>query len=238
MVEAGPAEGRAIIYAWLSGLFAAVPDAARIALMRSVAGRRFLRALAEEPGFAAAVADLTAVLDRDQTDADLASAVAGAHAGLFDGAYGPRRSVPPYRSTWTDPNARLFQDATAQMDEVLRRLDLRVAERFCEPPDHLAVHLAVLADLAAREATTTDPAERTALQTDQADLLAGHLCDWVPDFARAVSANDPVGFHTAAVRLVVAMIMLDAAELAPDTASTPIIAVLAPDPRVGGNGTR
>jgi TorA-specific chaperone len=89
----------------------------------------------------------------------------------------------------------LFQQPMAEMQALLARLDLSASGLPHEPPDHVAVQLAVLAELLRRGDTA-----------GQIELLDAHLLRWTPDFCNACTRADRHGLYAAAARLLHALL--------------------------------
>ncbi|MFO1061461.1 MAG: molecular chaperone TorD family protein, partial [Dongiaceae bacterium] len=176
---------------WLAGLFLAPPGPDGMAALRQV-----LPTLAGDAALGPALAGMADRLSAlEDPDRDLAIAF----NRLFVGAGGPE-TVAPYESARAEPHGRLFGTATAEMADLLEQLDLRVA--IAEPPDHLAVELQLLAQLAA----TGDPREA---------MLLRRLGGWVPSFRDACAARDPTGFYAAAAAALSTLLDGRAAVIAP-----------------------
>jgi TorA-specific chaperone len=109
---------------------------------------------------------------------------------LFSGAAGPG-TVAPYESVHTSDAGLLFQRPAADMQALLAQLDLDPVRLPGEPPDHIAVELAVLAEALRRDDAAT-----------AARLLHHHLLRWAPDFAELCQAHDPHGLYAAAAALL------------------------------------
>jgi TorA-specific chaperone len=183
----GAAE-RAAVYQWLAGLFAAEPTVDALMVYRTAEGAALLQDLREIEALAP-VADEVADWIRHASVADLrviARDLAGEFAFLFHGA-GGRRSAPPCKSFYVSATGRMMQEPAADMAQRLRQLDLRRDGGFVEPPDHIAVQLAVMARLA----TTAPPAE-------QAAYLADQITDWLDAFAARCARGTPYGFFAVA----------------------------------------
>ncbi len=173
----------------LAAVFAAPLSAERIATLRSPHGATLLAELGATTGLAREVAALAAALAAGRP-AEAAVAVEQAYVQLFSGAAGPN-TVAPYESVHTSASGLLFQRPAAVMQALLARLDLDVAGLPAEPPDHIAVQLAVLAEALRRGDACT-----------VLYLLDDHLLRWAPGFAALCRAHDPHGLHDAAAALL------------------------------------
>lgn len=173
----------------LAAVFAAPLPAERIATLRSAHGAAVLAELGTATGLTREVAALAAALAAGPPVAT-AVAVEQAHVRLFSGAAGPG-TLAPYESVHASAAVLLFQRPAAAMQALLAQLDLDVAGLPAEPPDHIAVQLAVLAEVLRRNDA------RTALT-----LLDDHLLRWAPGFAAQCRAHDPHGLHAAAAALL------------------------------------
>ncbi|MFW5678740.1 MAG: TorD/DmsD family molecular chaperone [Pseudomonadota bacterium] len=127
--------------------------------------------------------------------------LAAAFAGLFLGG-GGKRSALPFASVYRSPTGRLFQEPAVAMTDLLRRADLDLAPG-AEAPDHVAVQLALLADLLERG----DPASLALA----AELRDAELLPWLPDFVADCARFDASGLYAAASFLALWLARRDAA---------------------------
>ena len=202
-VPADPtALARAEVYLWLAGLFARELSDEALAAYRGAEGHALLERLGARSALAPAVARLRALAERGAAAEPAAKALAGDFARLFLGA-GGRHGVPPYESAYGSERGLLFQEPTTQTAAVIRELDLRVADGFPEPPDHLAVQLSVMAELARRE----DAAAR------QLWFLESRLLSWIEAFRDDCAATDRAGFYATAAASLAAFALDDAQRL-------------------------
>mgnify|MGYP006288742843 FL=1 len=183
-----PAAERHAGYAVLATLFARELTPETAAELRTGALRALLPTAADDPEAAAAIAALEAATPG--ADAPLLP-LAGVYGRLFLGA-GGKRGVAPYASAYLSPQGRLFQEPARAMADLLRRADRNLAVAG-EAPDHLAVQLALMAELAASE----DPAAGALAD----ELRTTWLAPWLGDIARDVERLDSSGFYAAAGRL-------------------------------------
>lgn len=194
---------RADVYRWFSGLFALEPTPETLSFYGSAEGEALLEGLggvAElEPAVDAIRARISGATE-PKLEA-IALDLAAEFARLFLGA-GGRRSAPPHQSFYASAEGRLMQHTAAQMQEELRLLDVRLADGFFDLPDHIAVQLAVMAELA-----------QTAETAKQVDYLERRLLDWIGEFRDRCVAAAPSGFYAAATRALVAFIHADVARL-------------------------
>jgi TorA-specific chaperone len=191
---------------WLAAIFAAPVPADRLAAWRGPEGAGSLAALGEAAGLAAEVAGLQASLGTGDPAAE-AAAIEAAHVALFSGAGGPA-TVAPYESVHRSARGLMFQEPMAAMQALLQRLDLAATGLPQEPPDHIAVQLALLAELLRRG---DDDAA--------AGLLEQHLLRWAPGFAELCRRRDPHGLFAAAGALLAALLLRlrDAVAAGPST---------------------
>jgi TorA-specific chaperone len=166
---------------FLSRLFAAQPDADFVWSCRYGAGSRLLAGLANEEALRSAIQLMTSAIAGQDDEQSVSERIGQAYTLLFSGVAGPD-TVSPYASVHLC--GRLFGDATGRMDQILATLGLTVVTAYREPADHLAIQLAVLAELMRRE----DWAKARQFR-DQ------HLANWVPVFRDQCRARDPSGFY-------------------------------------------
>lgn len=207
------AANRASLYHWFAMAFFAPPTADEIVDMREGKTYYLLQALAATPDTSPGVAAMLEVVSADNP-ALVASALGAAHAGLFLGvsAY---EAAPPYRSVYSNAPGLLCQQATAEMDRVLRQHRLRLREQVNEPSDHVSIQLEVMAQLALRysEAAQSKANHLADLQSEQARFLAEQLLSWLPAFARRVVEVDSLGCHAGLASVMLAVLEQDLAFL-------------------------
>jgi len=141
-------EERAAVYRWFAGLFAREPTIETLRIYRSSEGNALLVAFSEiEPLSPVVDALFVRVMQPpESTLGEVALDLSAEYARLFLGV-GGRRSAPPYASFYTSAEGRLMQEAAADARVDLDRMNLRPADDFREPPDHLAVQLELMAEL-------------------------------------------------------------------------------------------
>ena len=183
---------------WLAGVLSAPMSVVTIAACRSFQGNVLFSAIEEEFGAMPGLAAMRCVFDRDESDARMAVRLSGCYVRLFEGPGGPA-TVSLYESTQAGPARRLQQQATADMERILRRCDMAVRRGYGEPADHLSLELALLATLL-----------RVGEQNGAEDLRQ-RLANWVPRAIAACSAVDPTGFYLGALRVVHHLLMALAA---------------------------
>ncbi|MBK1624827.1 TorD/DmsD family molecular chaperone [Afifella marina] len=168
---------------WLSGLFIAPLDEGAIEAYRSGPAAALLFEIAEAFGCPEAGRRLDAVLASGEAHA-VAGELSRQYTRLFDGLGGPQ-TIALYESA-TRGGHRLFQEPFAEMQAVLRHLDVAVGQACPEPADHLSIELAAFA-AAMRQGDGV-----------MAAALAQRLNGWVPPLAEAIAKADPEGFYGAA----------------------------------------
>jgi TorA-specific chaperone len=192
---------RAAAYRWLAALFAGEPSAETLAIYASPDGAALLDDLATLPALAPAAGTLAA-LAADPDRRSRALDLAGAFARLFHGV-GGRRAAPPCASVWLSERGTMWQEQAGAAADDLARLDLRLADQFREPPDHVSVQLSAMATLIERG----DAAAQTA-------LLERRLLSWIGAFRDACVAGDRHGFYAAAAQGLVGFCEADRSLLA------------------------
>ncbi len=201
---------RAALYRWFARLFLTAASEAEVIALRAGPMRAVLNSLAATPGTAEPVAAICRALDQGST-ASVAASVALAHTRLF-GGIGGDQMTPPYRSVFTSDSGLLCQEATAEMERVLRQHSLKLDESVREPADHLSLQLEVMSQLALRATAGTEAAGD--LLVGQADFIDRQLLDWVPRFAARLAAVDESGFYAGLAAVLVVILRQDRAYLA------------------------
>jgi TorA-specific chaperone len=216
MVEVNSAQiatNRAALYRWFALAFFAPPTENDVLEMREGKAQQFLHALAATPGANLGVQAMSEVLTSG-TPFEVASELGAAHAKLFYGA-GGYESASPYRSVYSSDQGVLCQQATAEMERVLRQHRLRLQDTVYEPSDHISIQLEVMAQLALRhaEVAQNDSGKLACLQSEQADFLETQLLSWLPAFTRRVVEVDDLGFHAGLTSALQAVLEQDHAYL-------------------------
>jgi TorA-specific chaperone len=207
------ARNRAALYRWFARLFFTPAGEAEVIDLRAGPMRAVLDSLAMTPGAAEPVAAICRALDHGSAES-VAASLGIARTRLFDGI-GGYRTTPPYRSMFTSGSGLLCQEATAEMERVLRRHQLKLDANVREPADHLSLQIEVMSQLALRAAETEAAGGAAApLLIAQADFVDQQLLDWVPRFAERLAAVDELGFHAGLAAVLVLILQQDRAYLA------------------------
>jgi TorA-specific chaperone len=207
------AANRAALYRWFAMAFFAPPTEGDVIDMREGKAQRLLSALSGTPGASLGIQAMGDVLTSG-TPAKVTSALGAAHAKLFYGV-GGFETASPYRSVYSSDRGVLCQQATAEMERVLRQHRLRLVDTVHEPSDHLCIQLEVMAQLALRycEAAQSSSNTLASMQSEQADFLNTQLLSWLPAFSRRVVEVDELGFHAGLASALQAVLEQDHAYL-------------------------
>lgn len=208
------ARNRAALYHWFALAFFQPPSDEDVYSLREGAMWVLLRSLEATPAAGDGVAAMHRALAAG-TPANAASALGAAYTRIFDGA-GGHAIAPPYRSVYESAGGLLCQQATAEMDRVLRQHRMRLDDQVHEPADHLSIQLEVMSQLALRVAEEAELQSRPLppLLAEQVDFLGTQLLAWVRHFAARVAAVDPSGYYAGLASVLVAFLDQDHAYLA------------------------
>lgn len=213
-VSALPAVDRPMAYRWLAGLYSNELNEKRLQTYAGVEGQIALNALSAEPAFepvVGAIRKITADRDRFRSvTLDLATSFAYLFLGV-----GGRYSAPPYQSAYGDKRGMLFQQSAEDMESVLRELDVSVVSELKEPPDHIAIQLSVMAELADRSVNTlaVEEVAGSDLVEQQMHFIDSHLLNWTPTFRDDCILNDKSDFYATLSRATVQFLARDRAWL-------------------------
>ena len=201
---------RAGLYGWFSRLYA---QEVSEEMYRShfadggfapFAGLAELGLAAEVQRLDAAIATLRAEqLPRLELAADFAQLF------LLDG----KTSALPYASAYEgkDTTSPLYGAAEARMRDFLAARALALQADFREPADHLAVPLALMAELAQKDASGEDIAAAAAAQ---ARFIRSALLEWLPHFVtRCQQARPRFDVYPALAALLLGFVRADVAFL-------------------------
>jgi TorA-specific chaperone len=180
----------ALVADWLALQFLTAPDAARIGAGRSTEGQAALRqigVLLDRRDAAEALCHKLA----NGSAPEVTVALQRRYTALFEGIF-RQRGLPPYASVW-DGTGRLYGPAVGRMQALLRELDLHLDQTCCEPPDHIAIQLAALAE---------------ALRQGRTELVPALLDElrWAVRFAASLTAADGNGYYGAVAQLLNAFV--------------------------------
>lgn len=182
---------RAGCFAWLAELFSSPPSLEVVRSYRGGRAHAWLQDVGDDVNLEATVQALHAVLSLPCDDGELTSLIGASYGKLFLGIGGPH-TVPPYESAHRCGN-RLFQLPVAEMQALLDVHGLVVGTECAEPPDHLAIELALLSRLI------------FSGHPDQAALVS-RLQRWAPSFAARCAEQDELGFWAAAAALLIGVL--------------------------------
>lgn len=208
------ARNRAALYHWFALAFFQPPSDEDVYSLREGAMWVLLRSLEATPAAGDGVAAMHRALAAG-TPASAASVLGAAYTRIFDGA-GGHAIAPPYRSVYDSAEGLLCQQATAEMDRVLRQHRMRLDDKVHEPADHLSIQLEVMSQLALRVAEEAELHSRPLLPllAEQVDFLTNQLLAWVRRFAERVAAVDASGYYAGLASVLVAFLDQDSAYLA------------------------
>lgn len=208
------ARNRAALYHWFALAFFQPPSDEDVYSLREGAMWVLLRSLEATPAAGDGVAAMHRALAAG-TPANAASALGAAYTRIFDGA-GGHAIAPPYRSVYESAGGLLCQQATAEMDRVLRQHRMRLDDQVHEPADHLSIQLEVMSQIALHVAEEAELQSRPLppLLAEQVDFLGTQLLAWVRHFAARVAAVDASGYYAGLASVLVAFLDQDHAYLA------------------------
>jgi TorA-specific chaperone len=209
-------QGRAIVYNFLSSLFAKELNKDLVAQLTSEQGQSFLNSLALEPTLAASIDKMKTKLTKLNSDESLLE-LAADFCGLFlvDG----RTSVSPYAGQYLNTElsgiehvkkksekVQVFGEFHQQMTEFLNHSNVQVHSDFPEPGDHIAVILAYAAHLCL-----------SASIENQLSFIETYLMTWISKFTQQVSKHDHDFFYSAVAELTLKWLEIEVAGLTKDS---------------------
>lgn len=185
-------DGLMVAAEWLSGLFIAPLSSQQVVEAGAAPSRDALHWIGMQLGAPATAEKLCSALEKKDLES-LTVQLQRRYTALFEGIF-RHRAMLPYESAWRVDSNALDGDSVAEMNAVLRELDVHISSDCCEPADHLAIELAAFS------------AALSAGQTSVAVDLTRRLGGWAPEFAAALELQDPEGFYAAAGELLLAFI--------------------------------
>ncbi|AJK48242.1 TorD/DmsD family molecular chaperone [Burkholderia plantarii] len=181
-------EAAAAVADWFGRLLLAPLDAATIEILRNDTLHHFLLDLGRALGQPAAAQALSRFL-REPPPERAAARMGHRFVRLFEGVAGPD-TIPLYESAHAGEGPGRYRTPFLEMQAVLRELDVAVDGTCHEPPDHLGLELAALAEALRQQKPVL------------ADQLAARLRGWVPNIARALAARHDTGPYGELVTLL------------------------------------
>ncbi|WP_299002881.1 molecular chaperone TorD [uncultured Shewanella sp.] len=200
-------QARAMVYRFLSSLFAKEINRQHLKELLSEQAQAFLAQLATEPKFQHDVNILVSTLQTlDTHEAQLT--LAADYCGLF--LLGTKQSASPYASLYLDKakqeqdDVPLFGQQHQQMLQFLKQAQLQVQTHFPEPADHLAVILAYCEHLCINQDIQA-----------QFAFIDSYLNTWLQQFVTRVIKYDQGQFYSALARLTQSWILYDLKTIKP-----------------------
>lgn len=200
-------QARAIVYNFLSSLFAKEVTKDLVTQLISVQWQSFLNSLALEPSLSTSVNEINAKLTElaKLNSKESLLELAADFCGLFlvDG----RTSVSPYAGQYLGADTsskkksdrpQIFGELHQEMTEFLTENKLQIHSDFPEPGDHIAVILAYIAHLCV-----------TVESKEQLTFIERYLMTWLGDFTAQVNKHDNGLFYSAVAELTSEWVKLD-----------------------------
>jgi len=205
-------EARAVVYNFLSSLFAKEVTSDLVAQLTSTQGQSFLNSLALEPSLTGPIDGIKtkfAKLNSEESLLELAADFCGLF--LVDG----RTSVSPYAGQYVsdkksaEPSVetgsrskkdkiQIFGELHQKMTEFLTDNKLQIHSDFPEPGDHIAVILAYIAHLCV-----------TSGSEQQLNFINSYLMTWLSDFTQQVNKHDHGLFYCFVADLTLGWLKVD-----------------------------
>lgn len=215
-------QARAVVYNFLSSLFAKEVTTDLVTQLTSAQGQSFLNSLALEPSLTAPINEINAKLTKlaELNSKESLLELAADFCGLFlvDG----RSCASPYAGQYSSAcpsdeiisgaggkrkkdKIQIFGELHQQMTEFLSESKLQVHSDFPEPSDHIAVILAYVAHLC----ITSDHKE-------QLNFINSYLMTWLSDFTQQVNKHDHGLFYSAVANLTLQWLKIEVEDLQSD----------------------
>ncbi len=222
--ETAENQARAMVYSFLSSLFAKEVSAEQVAQLNSTQGQNFLASLAQEQSLAPHINIIRKKVEQ-LSDETLILELAADFCGLFlmDG----KTCVSPYAGQYLINQGNnnqgnisqgnisqgnisqsktqgkkdklpLFGELHQLMTEFLTNSNMQIHKDFPEPADHIAVILAYLAHISL-----------TASTESQLSFIEHYLMPWFDAFSLQVIKHDPDCFYSAVTELTLAWLKLE-----------------------------
>jgi TorA-specific chaperone len=188
----GQAMMQAVVLDWFSRLILRPLDAEAVSANRFEDVLEFIADLGDELGMEAAAQTIMAFLRENAPD-EIERRLGHVYVVLFEGVSGPE-AVSLYERSYADETRRQLQAPLVEMLSVFRKLDASVGAECREPPDHLAVELAILAE-ALRQGNHT-----------LGRHMARRLSRWLPAVKGAASRATCSEFYGAVFALIDAFV--------------------------------
>lgn len=191
VIDSAAAE-RGHLYALLSAVFRRPLDARRLEGLRAPEMLAAFRAAGIDPGDDFVREDAATLLDRLAID----------FTQIF---HGPEGRIAPYESIQIGDGPDLMGRSAQEVRRFMAEIGFTVPPETGELPDHISVELALMAELACREAEALadgDAGTATRAGSLQRRFMAEHLGRWAGPLARKVGARARTPFYAAMAELL------------------------------------
>jgi TorA-specific chaperone len=211
-------QARAVVYNFLSSLFAKEVTSDLVTQLTSTQGQSFLNSLALEPSLSAPISEINtkliklAELNSKESLLELAADFCGLflvdgrtcaspYAGQYLTAF-PSDAIKGLGGKRKKDQIQIFGELHQQMTAFLTESKLQVHSDFPEPGDHIAVILAYIAHLC----VTVDHKE-------QLEFINSYLMTWLSDFTEQVNKHDHGLFYSDVANLTLQWLHIDVEDL-------------------------
>ena len=137
------------------------------------------------------------------------------HARLFIGPFA--LVAAPYGSVYLDPGRTVMGDSAVKVEAFYRQYGLSLDEDMHEPPDHIAIELEFMAQLAFKEeeaGAAGDEVLRKGLVAAQGEFLRTFLLPFARPFGKAIIDDGESPFYIALAQGMLHFLEADATRLA------------------------
>lgn len=182
-------QAQSIVVDWFSRFFIAPPLCQFIEGCQTTHFYEFLKIF----GASLKAQELTNIIARTikrHSSEELERLLNQQYVALFDGPKG-LYTVYPYESYYCDVHGRLFQQPYIEMLSLMEVLDVSVMSSCKEPPDHLAIELATLAEALRQENITS------------ISLMKQRLIKWVPKMNEILQQIGSLTFYAPLLELLI-----------------------------------
>ena len=197
---------RAQVYWWFSSLFAKELTDQQIEALNSDDGRVFLQGFSEIESMNSSIElfkeKLQLVLKREDAQLELAADFAQAFLASH------HTSALPFASVYMNEKGLLMQEPTHRMEKWLAEQNMQLASE-AEAPDHLALELDFLGNLAIKQAEHKTGSDKKRYQQLQLTFIQQELEFWINKWQEKLQKSDTFGFYAAIGEMLTAFIKED-----------------------------
>ncbi|MBS9777506.1 MAG: molecular chaperone TorD [Gammaproteobacteria bacterium] len=197
-------EKRAMIYDWLSGLFAQELSDEQFSFYQNGKANEWFHLLCQV-GLEKEVEHVSKAIKTWHVQGADPLDLRSDFAALF--LLDSRSGAIPYASFYLEETKLMFGKMEERMRYFLSNNHLQISDDFKEPADHVSIYLGLMQQWVSNSIEDNDS---DSIATEQSEFLQQALLSWLPEFTeRCQNVNIISNFYPAIAELLLAFIQID-----------------------------